>query len=47
MSFFDPESGQTNEFPSLNDPWSIHLSVIVPAYEEEIRRKYELTYLLV
>jgi dolichyl-phosphate beta-glucosyltransferase len=41
MSFFDPKSGKTNEFPSLNDPWSIHLSVIVPAYEEEIRRKYK------
>ncbi|PNF37239.1 Dolichyl-phosphate beta-glucosyltransferase [Cryptotermes secundus] len=36
-SFFDPESGQTSEFPSLSDQWSIHLSVVVPAYEEEIR----------
>lgn len=37
MSFFDPESGQTSNFPSLSEPWSIHLSVVVPAYEEETR----------
>jgi len=37
MSFLDPKTGQTNEFPSLNEQWSIHLSVIVPAYEEEVR----------
>jgi hypothetical protein len=40
MSFLDPKTGQTSEFPSLSEPWSIHLSVIVPAYEEEVRRKY-------
>jgi dolichyl-phosphate beta-glucosyltransferase len=40
MSFLDPKTGQTIEFPSLNEPWSIHLSVIVPAYEEEVRRKH-------
>jgi len=36
-SFLDPKTGQTNEFPSLNEQWSIHLSVVVPAYEEEVR----------
>jgi dolichyl-phosphate beta-glucosyltransferase len=41
MTFFDPKSGQTSEFPSLSEPWSIHLSVVIPAYEEEIRRKYK------
>lgn len=40
MLFLDPKTGQTSEFPSLNEQWSIHLSVVVPAYEEEVRRKY-------
>jgi dolichyl-phosphate beta-glucosyltransferase len=38
-SYLDPKTGQTIEFPSLNEPWSIDLSVIVPAYEEEVRRR--------
>ncbi|KDR19680.1 dolichyl-phosphate beta-glucosyltransferase [Zootermopsis nevadensis] len=37
MSFLDPITGKTSEFPSLSEPWSIHLSVVVPAYNEEVR----------
>lgn len=36
-SFLDPTTGKTIEFPSLNEPWSLHLTVVVPAYEEETR----------
>ncbi|KAG5874035.1 hypothetical protein JTB14_007997 [Gonioctena quinquepunctata] len=35
--FLDPSVGQLKEFPSINDKSSIHLSVIVPAYNEEQR----------
>lgn len=35
--FYDPATDKMHEFPSLDDPWSIHLSVVVPAYEEEVR----------
>ncbi|KAJ9590752.1 hypothetical protein L9F63_016268 [Diploptera punctata] len=35
--FYDPKTDKTNKFPSLDDPWSVHLSVVVPAYEEEVR----------
>lgn len=40
MSFLDPKTGKASEFPSLSEPWSVHLSVVVPAYDEEVRRKY-------
>ncbi|KAJ8952420.1 hypothetical protein NQ318_014512 [Aromia moschata] len=35
--FFDPISGDLLEFPSLNEPYNIHLSIIIPAYNEEER----------
>ncbi|XP_014209510.1 dolichyl-phosphate beta-glucosyltransferase [Copidosoma floridanum] len=35
--FLDPASGTKRTFPSLADDWSINLSVIVPAYNEETR----------
>ncbi|KZC04417.1 PREDICTED: dolichyl-phosphate beta-glucosyltransferase [Dufourea novaeangliae] len=35
--FFNPKTKSTEVFPSLYDNWSIHLSVIVPAYNEEQR----------
>jgi hypothetical protein len=37
--FFDCDSGKRIQFPSLEDPWSVHLSVIVPAYDEAQRCK--------
>ncbi|KAJ8970777.1 hypothetical protein NQ317_003491 [Molorchus minor] len=35
--FIDPITGNVIEFPSLDEKFSIHLSVIVPAYNEEDR----------
>ncbi|XP_050299758.1 dolichyl-phosphate beta-glucosyltransferase [Anthonomus grandis grandis] len=35
--FFDPISGTRTEFPSLEENACVNLSVIVPAYNEEIR----------
>ncbi|KAI6654695.1 Dolichyl-phosphate beta-glucosyltransferase-like [Oopsacas minuta] len=36
-SFIDPLSGNRIPFPSINDPPSLHLSIIVPSYMEEQR----------
>lgn len=38
--FHDPVLNKNIEFPSIKDSYSIHLSVVVPAYEEEARREY-------
>ncbi|PSN49390.1 Dolichyl-phosphate beta-glucosyltransferase [Blattella germanica] len=46
MSFYDPITNKYIEFPSLDDPWSIHLSVVVPAYEEQIRPMFTSNQLL-
>uniref|UniRef100_T1JCG4 Dolichyl-phosphate beta-glucosyltransferase n=1 Tax=Strigamia maritima TaxID=126957 RepID=T1JCG4_STRMM len=35
--FTDPMSNSRRSFPSLEEPGSVHLSVIVPAYNEEMR----------
>ncbi|XP_057331406.1 dolichyl-phosphate beta-glucosyltransferase [Microplitis mediator] len=35
--FLNPKTGKREEFPSLSDAFSLHLSVIVPAYNEEKR----------
>lgn len=35
--FFNPVDGRYIPFPSIDEPWSCSLSVIVPAYEEEAR----------
>ena len=35
--FLDPNTGQKIPFPSIEDNWSVNISVIVPAYNEEIR----------
>lgn len=35
--FYDAQKSKDVLFPSLKDPWSVNLSVIVPAYEEEKR----------
>jgi len=35
--FYDPRNGRRLAFPSLDEPWNVSLSVIVPAYEEEVR----------
>lgn len=37
--YLDVKSGQKNNFPSLDDEPTLHLSVIVPAYNEEDRLK--------
>ena len=38
-TYFNPISGKKEAFPSLKDDWSVHISVIVPAYNEEERCK--------
>ncbi|XP_071452618.1 dolichyl-phosphate beta-glucosyltransferase [Hetaerina americana] len=35
--FSDPVTNNLVKFPSLDDPWSVHLSVVIPAYNEELR----------
>ena len=35
--FFNCQAEMREAFPSLHDPWSVHLSVIIPAYNEEHR----------
>ncbi|GLH07814.1 Dolichyl-phosphate beta-glucosyltransferase [Gryllus bimaculatus] len=35
--FINPVSGEKHNFPTLSDPHSVHLSVVVPAYNEEVR----------
>ena len=37
QSFLDPNSGQTQAWPSLFDPPTLDLTVVVPAYNEEER----------
>ena len=37
--YLNPEKGEKLEFPSIHDPPSVDLSVIVPAYNEEERCK--------
>lgn len=41
-TFLDPQTIQTIAFPSLDDPPTLELSVIVPAYNEEKRCKSHL-----
>lgn len=38
-TFFDPTTKSLEKFPSIDDDPTISLSVVVPAYDEEIRRK--------
>lgn len=38
-SFEDPVTGEKQNFPSIDDDPEVGLSVIVPAYDEEARRK--------
>nr|CAH7767466.1 unnamed protein product [Callosobruchus chinensis] len=35
--FLDPNTGQFHKFPSIEEPHSVYLSVIVPAYNEQDR----------
>ncbi|EZA50377.1 hypothetical protein DMN91_003914 [Ooceraea biroi] len=35
--FLNTQTATKEAFPSLYDPWSVHLSIIVPAYNEEKR----------
>ncbi|XP_070162005.1 dolichyl-phosphate beta-glucosyltransferase [Polyergus mexicanus] len=35
--FFNYQTEMREAFPTLHDPWSVHLSVIIPAYNEEQR----------
>ncbi|XP_046748017.1 dolichyl-phosphate beta-glucosyltransferase isoform X2 [Diprion similis] len=35
--FHNFHTGEKEKFPSLSDNWSVHLSIIVPAYNEEER----------
>lgn len=43
--FEDSTTGKKSLFPSISDEASLQLSVIVPAYNEETRRKYLIIYI--
>lgn len=38
--FIDPRTGNEVLFPSIDDEAAVNLSVIVPAYNEEVRCKF-------
>lgn len=40
--FFDPNTDQKSKFPSIKSESSVYLSVVVPSYNEEERRKFSL-----
>lgn len=43
-SFYNAFNNKKEDWPSLNDDPQVSLSVIVPAYNEETRRKKFLSY---
>lgn len=42
--YTNKRTGKKEEFPSLEDKWTVNLSIIVPAYNEEERRKLFLSF---
>ena len=38
--FVDPNSEKKGKFPSIKSESSVYLSVVVPSYNEEERRKF-------
>lgn len=38
--FLNLKTKSIEAFPSLYEKWSVHLSVVIPAYNEEERCKY-------
>lgn len=43
-NFEDPLTKKKKKFPGLKEDCSVNLSVVVPAYNEQERRKYLCTY---
>lgn len=41
--FLDPATIKQVEFPNIEDPPTVDLSVVIPAYNEEERRKFNLS----
>jgi dolichyl-phosphate beta-glucosyltransferase len=41
-TYFDPKANRSKKFPTIYDPASLYLSVIVPAYNEQDRIQYML-----
>ena len=39
--FTDPKTEESHPFPSIDDKPSVHMSLVVPAYKEQDRRKHE------
>lgn len=39
-TYSDPKSKSKKKFPNIAEPHSVHLSVVVPAYNEEERCKF-------
>lgn len=35
--FYNPRSGSNESFPWINDAWGVHISIVIPAYNEEQR----------
>lgn len=46
-SYYDPKTKTNVIFPQISDPPSVDLSVIVPAYNEELRCKFTTSSLFV
>lgn len=45
-SFLNTNEGMRISFPSIDEPFSVLLSVIVPAFDEEVRCKFSFCYIL-
>lgn len=43
--YFLTSTGEKQVFPSLHDPPSRELSVVIPAYNEELRSKFWICFL--
>lgn len=44
--YLDPNTVKTCDFPLMDEEPTIHLSVIIPAYNEEQRRNKKLIFLI-
>lgn len=40
----DPVTGQNEPFPRITDEPTVDLSVVIPAYDEELRREYRVFF---
>lgn len=43
-TYTDPRSKRKERFPNIHDSYSVHLSVVVPAYNEEERCEFYIPF---